>query len=210
MTAVICSSATGRHTELLDVAEPTLERYADRHGMAVHVERREAFDRPPSWRKILLLYRLLEDYETAVWVDADAMFVSFDRDILDTADLSRPLWMCFHRVDSLGHLLPNCGVLVAHRDDRLFDFFDEVWAQEQFIDHPWWEQAAVCHLLGYTVDPPGGFAHPGEETAWSDLVGRLGTEWNSMCHDPHPEPVIKHFTGRPFDERLAAMRAEAA
>lgn len=207
MTTALCSAAAGGHVKLLDLAEPTFEKYARQWGWDYH--RGEiGGDRPASWSKLDVIRALMADYETVVWVDADAMFVRYDRDILRDTDPARPLWMAMHRVRGLANALPNAGVLVAYKTPRLLEFFDEVYDQEQFIDHPWWEQAAMLHLLGYRIDPPGGYATPGIGTEWSPLVGFFGTEWNSMPHDPHPNPLIKHFSGMSFAARLETMRGE--
>ena len=197
MTAVLCSAATGDHTALLDIAARSFASYAEHHNFDLCTDPPgEWFTRPTSWFKILRLAGLLEDgYDTAVWVDADAMFVRFDRNIIEAAPPTRPLWMTLHRHPGADHPLPNCGVLVAHKSDRLYEFFDRVWEQTEYVEHPWWEQAAILQLLGWTIDPPGGLAHPGKDTEWTPLVGWLGTEWNSMTYDEHPTPYVKHYTG---------------
>ena len=208
MSVVLCSAAVGPHTQLLDLAEPTFARYAAEHGFDLHVERDFHIDRPPSWFKLKLIERLHFDYDTVIWVDADAMVVNPHRNILDAVHPGPSLWMTRHHVAGHVPLIPNAGVMVAQRDFVLHDFFRAAWDQEQFIDHPWWEQAAMLDLLGYHIEPPGGLASPGEPTRWTPLVGWLGTEWNSMPHDPHPDPVIRHFTAMSFLSRLEAMRSE--
>lgn len=214
MTVALCSAASGRHLELLDVAEPTFKRYAAEHGFDLIVDREpDSFGRPTSWHKINMLCDALGKvprYDTAIWVDADALFVRFDKNILDVTDRDRPLWMTMHKVGGADHPLPNCGVLVAHRHDDLLAFLGNAWRKKHFIDHPWWEQAAILELLGYSIDRPGGLAHPGEPTQWTRLVGFMGTQWNSMpLHDPHPEPMIVHFSGMGFDQRLEGMKEAA-
>lgn len=205
MNVVVCSGASGPHLELLDISAPTFSHYADRNRFDLHIDRNLGGERPPSWYKIPLLKELLADYDAAIWIDADAKVVAHHRNILDDADPSRPLWMVLHRAGDV--MLPNAGVMVAYSDPLLLDFFDAAWGQTQYVDHPWWEQAAMLHLLGYSIDRPGGLASPGPATRWTPLVGWLGTEWNSMPHDPHPHPYIRHFSGMPFLSRLEGMRA---
>lgn len=210
MTVALCTAASGPHTQLLDMAEPALLRYADRWGMTPVVVRNMQCDRPASWYKLLLISLMLgEEHETVVWVDADTLFVDFDRNILDPALPDRPLWMTLHKVPD-GRTVPNCGVLIVHQHPRIRDFLNTAWAQTQYVDHPWWEQAAILHLLGWEVERPGGLANPPtEDTEWTPLVGWLGTEWNSMpLHDPHPHPVIKHYSGMGMPARVDQMRAD--
>lgn len=196
---------------MLDIARPALERYAAAHRMDLHTpDIPDRFPRPASWFKVQLVDQLLWDgYETVVWVDADTLFVRFDRSIVDLSPRGHSLWMVKHRIEGRDYLLPNCGVLVAHRDPRLTAFLAEVWRQEQWVTHPWWEQAAILSLLGWNVEQPGGLASPGLSTDWSDLVGFLGVEWNSMRYDPHPDPVVKHYTGMGWAERVRMMREGA-
>lgn len=208
MTVALCSAAIGPHLQMLNLAEPTFARYADEHGFVLHIVRDFDLDRPASWYKLKLIERLHFDHETVIWVDADAMVVNPHRNILDAALPTHPLWMVRHHVAGHVPLIPNAGVIVAHRNFPLHDFFRAAWDMVQYVDHPWWEQAAMLDLLGYHIEPPGGLAYPHGDTEWTPLVGWLGTEWNSMGHDPHPDPVIKHFTPMSLTNRLEAMRAE--
>lgn len=203
-TTAICSAASGPCIEMLQVAEPSIRAYADRWGMDAHLNLDLVCGRPASWYKILMVARLLDSYETVVWVDADTLILRGGDNIVDHTNPMRPLWMVKHRHGDI--LLPNAGVLVAYRDPMLTVFFDLVWQQTQYIDHPWWEQAAILHLLGWKIEPPGGGAQPGARSRYSNLVGYLSTKWNSMVHDPHPHPAIRHYTMMP--DRAAAMRAD--
>ena len=78
---VVCTMAHGPHRELLEIARPTLARYADDNGYElVTIERPLAPARPPSWGKVVLLHELVQQYDLVLWVDADALFVDTTRD----------------------------------------------------------------------------------------------------------------------------------
>jgi hypothetical protein len=85
-------------------------------------------------------------------------------------------------------------------------FLRLVWDQDRYIDHVWWENAAILDLLGYRLSPCG----PERPSPHRRLVRFLGNEWNSIQEDPSPRPVIRHYPGRSRQERLARMRADLA
>lgn len=203
---VLCSLGAGTHGTLAQIATPSLQRFAARHGYDLELGDRPIDpERPVSWSKIPLIRRLLDAYDSVVWVDGDAV-VDSSRDIVDDTPDDRFLWMTMHHYD--GAEQPNAGVLVVHAGDEASRFLDEVWRSEHLIEHPWWEQAAILELLGYDVSVPGQ-AIMGTPTPWFERVGWLSTEWNSIVQDPHPNPRIRHYPGIPFDVRLATMTRDA-
>jgi len=204
---VLCSLGAGAHGTLSHLATPSLERFAARHGYDLEiVDRPIDRDRPAAWSKILLIRRLLDAYDTVVWVDGDAVIVDAGRDIVQDASDDRFLWLTMHHYE--GGEQPNTGVLVVHAGDEACRFLQAVWRCEHLIEHPWWEQAAILELLGYDVSVPGR-ATMGTPTPWFERVGWLGTEWNSILQDPHPTPRIRHYPGMPFDVRLTMMSRDA-
>ena len=203
---VICTMAHGPHRQLLEVTRPALERYGERHGYDVQVvESRLAPARPVSWGKIALLHSLVASYRVVCWVDADALVLDGAPDIRN--DLRGPpfLHLVEHRVQ--GERRPNAGVMVLRGGRLAARFLERVWDQHQFVQHMWWESAAVAHLLGYRVSPT---MRPARASAWRPLVGFLDRSWNSIPHDPSPQPHIVHFPGLPLPERRDALAAAAS
>jgi hypothetical protein len=69
-------------------------------------------------------------------------------------------------------------------------------------DHQWWENAAICRLLGYELDPVG----PGEPTPLlRDHTAFLDPRWNSIRDAPAPHPRIRHYPGYSLKVRTAFM-----
>jgi hypothetical protein len=205
MRKALCTIAHGPHRELLDLARPTLELYADEHGYDLHVvEHRLAPHRPPSWGKVLLLHQLVQAYDLVLWVDSDALFVDVTRDVADGLRPGRFLHLVAHR---FGHeRLFNCGVMVLRGGALSRRFLELVWNQHDLVQHEWWENAAVLRVLGYRLERP---VRPARLSPWRAGVGRLDRAWNSIPTDPSPAPVIAHFPGMTQSERLEAMRAAA-
>jgi hypothetical protein len=86
----------------------------------------------------------------------------------------------------------------------MLSVLDEMWKLTEYIDHCWWEQAAMLELLGF--DPrtrPVSLFAPTE--LW-DRTHWLETGWNVHVNDVYksPRPRFKHATMWP--DRAAVMR----
>jgi len=198
----VCTIAHGPHRELLQIARPTLEKYADGNGYElVAIEHRLAPDRPPSWGKVLLLHELVQQYDLVLWVDADALFVDPTRDVADEIQPFRFLHLVEHRIGD--ERVYNCGVMVLRGGALSRRFLEAVWNQHDLVHHEWWENAAVLRLLGFRLDHP---IRPERVSPWLAGVGRLDRAWNSIPDCPAPAPVIAHFPAMTHEARVDAMR----
>jgi hypothetical protein len=203
---VLCTAAYGRHVELFDVSGPALERYANAHGYELVVlHERLARGRPPAWDKVVLLHALVADSDLVVWIDCDALVLDGAPDIAGALEPDRFLHLVEHRSEH--GRIPNTGVVALRGGDRATRFLDRVWAQQRFVHHRWWENAAVNHLLGYRHLRG---VRPVVPSRWRGGVGVLDRAWNSIPDDPSPRPHIVHFPGAPIDERLQELQRYAA
>lgn len=200
MGRVLVSLGTGKQRKLLRLASVTFRRYARRHGYELDLHD-EAVDheRPPAWSKVALIRRLLDTHEIVLWLDADIVVVRGDRDIAAELPGDRFIAMVEHTVG--GKANPNTGVMVIRSGDEARRFFDEVWQKTGYLNHRWWEQAAVMDLLGY--DPETG--ERVRESDWHERIHWLGKEWNSIRDDPAPQPRIRHWPGFTVTRRFAEM-----
>lgn len=201
MSTVVCTMAHGPHIALLDVTGPALGRYAERFGYEfVEVRHRLDPSRPASWDKVVLLRALVREFDTVLWVDADAAVLDAAPAIEDALQPKRFMHVVEHRL--AGGRVPNAGVM-AFRGGRVSRaFLDRVWSSRRFVQHKWWENAAILHLLGYR-DRDG--LRPVVPSAWRMGLGVLDTAWNSIPADPSPRPYIVHVPGVPLDERLRVL-----
>jgi hypothetical protein len=206
----ICSLATGRHRELLAETAPTLAAYAQAHSWSLVLSSERLGDRPPSWTKITLIQQLLQDYEFVLWVDADAVVVDLERDILEEIDEQADIWFARHPQERNPEAtVLNAGIFLARSAEFTTNLLDAMWANEKFIDHNWWENAALLDLLGYDLEPPFTKLRPSE---WDSRIGELDLAWNSVpgyCESPRP--AINHHARSDHDNfglRLAAMSSD--
>ena len=203
---VLCTMAYGPHVQLFDITGPALERYARANGYELVVlEQRLAPGRPPAWDKVVLLHSLVAEHDLVVWIDCDALVLDAAPDIAGALAPGRFLHLVEHRSHS--GRVPNTGVLALRGGERSKQFLDAVWKQRRFVNDRWWENAAVNHLLGYRKLDRVRRVVP---SRWHNGVGRLDRAWNSIPDDPAPRPYIVHFPGLPLEERLHALRRDAA
>lgn len=202
---VICTIAIDRHVELLRISEPLMRAYAERHGYDLVVGRRSEYPRRPvSWSKVRMIRRLMGRYDLVVWIDVDTTILDPSRDIADELVPGADIYIVAHHFHD--QEIPNAGILMVRSTPAAARFLDLVWEQEGFVEHPWWENAAILHLLGYSLMPTNP---PAEPSPHRDLFRFIGTEWNSISLDPSPHPVIRHYAGATHEERLAGMAADA-
>lgn len=206
MRKVLCSIGAGPHEELLDISGETFALYAERHGYELAL-RRELLttERPPSWSRILLFQELFEEYDVVFWIDADAAIVDPTLDIADELEPRDLMGMVAHEYD--GQVIPNCGVWVLRNHRATRRFLDAVWAHTEYLDHHWWENAAVLEELGYQVEPRVEIVRPNR---MRERVRHVDRGWNSILADPAPHPRVHHYPGRSREYRLEHLTADLA
>lgn len=199
---MIVSMGLGPQERLLNIARRTVEPYARRHGYELNLRTRLADQpRPPSWMRVPILRELVERYELVVWLDADIVIVDGRDDIAAELDDDRFLYLAEHRKDD--SQMPNAGVMMLRGGEQAANFLDQLWAMDQYVDHQWWENAAICELLGYELDPP----RPGRQTPLLEHTKIISSRWNTIVGDGVRRARIRHFAGYKTRTRAALMMA---
>lgn len=201
MSRVIVSLGSGRQSRLLRIASRSFRRYASAHGYELELHT-EIVDptRPAPWSKIALLRRLAASHELVLWLDADLVVVDTSLDIASELEDGRFLYLVEHETQE--GRMPNSGVMLLRGGEETIAFLDEVYAQEDLIEHRWWENAAICRLLGYELDPVG----PGTPTPLlSEHTKLMSRRWNSIPDSPAADPRIRHYPGYSLKARAALM-----
>jgi hypothetical protein len=201
MRRVLCSLGVGPYEDLLAISSITFEAYAELHGYDLRLANElVAPERPPAWSKIALVRELLERYDEVLWVDADAIFLDISKDIADLVRRGKDLYLVEHVYDQdESWRSANTGVFLVRSTRWARKFLDRVWAAEQYVDHPWWENAAVLDLLGYELPPDLTPPRKVRRTRFDARVELIGLEWNSTAGASlAPRPLIRHH-GRASD-----------
>jgi hypothetical protein len=205
MSKAIASMGCGPQEVLLDLAARTFRPYADRYNYSLHLHRAPVdATRPVPWSKVPILRELLKEHEVVVWLDADLMILDGRRDLAAELAPGDLMAMVEHRTKE--GQMPNSGVWVLRGGDEAVALMDEIWAQEDLIEHRWWENAAICRLLGYSLDPVG----PAEPTVLTARTTWLDPRWNAIHDAPAPRPRIRHYPGYATRTRRAFMARDAA
>jgi hypothetical protein len=201
MRKAMVSLGSGPQSRLLALAARSFRPYAARHGyeLALHTEAPDTA-RPAPWAKVTLLRRLAREYDVLLWLDADLVIVDRSLDIACELEEGRFLYLVEHATGE--GRMPNSGVMLLRGGEQTIAFLDEVYAQEDLIHHRWWENAAICRLLGYGLDPVG----PGTPTALlTEHTKLISPRWNSIPDAPAPDPRIRHYPGYSLKVRGAFM-----
>jgi hypothetical protein len=209
VSKALCSIGAGPHEALLAVSEPTFRAYADRHGYDVITSTEVDRARPPAWAKVPLIRDALDRYDLVLWIDADAVIVDDREDIAAELRPDAQLGLVRHRRD--GELIPNTGVMLWRSGDFSRALLDRVWASKRYLNHPWWENAALLDALGYTV-PRFNRAdrllrRRLRATQPTPGVQFLSGHWNWSYLDRAENPRIIHCLGVPVEQRLRDMQA---
>jgi hypothetical protein len=202
----LATFGTGAASDLLALTLPTFREYADRHGYDVVLGEPAASARPASWGKIPLLRQLLQTYEFVLWVDADALILDSSVD-LETA-IPADAFQALAVPDCGVGVYPNCGVWALRSGDRAQAFLANVWAQQDVIDHVWWEQAAVMRLLGWSLVDLA----KARSSDWDDGTFTLEEVWNSIPMFPvgYAAAKIRHYAGWTYGRKRFDMQTDLA
>ena len=139
-----------------------------------------------------------------MWVDADTIFNRFDVNVLNevSGDESFYIHSHFHSVHQV--LIPNSGVFLVKNSKWSRDFLEQIWAQDDLVNHPWWENAALVKAMGQgkLIDGSENKSDPHV----SSHIGKLSEQWNCIPWQQTVEdPVIWHFPGSDRAYRQATM-----
>jgi hypothetical protein len=193
---LICSLASGKeHLEMLQLMAPTAAYYAQLHRMDCLLlplpGKRLDASRPPAWDKVVLIHHMLKQYETVMWIDADAIICNPEKDIRSVLDPGIPMHMVAHRIGR--RTIPNTGVWICRSMPKTFEMLHHIWTSTQYVDHRWWEQAALMQLIGHSPDSSTSPV----ETRYTPYVRFIDREWNSRYSDRAENPVIYHYCSKP-------------
>lgn len=186
-----------------------MERYAARHGMDYKCVNLHAEDAPPSWVKVPRIISALNSQhcDTVVWLDADVIVFRSDVNILD--DFGPSKWQGLVEHDTESGLVPNCGVWIV--TDEMLTTLEEIWlARSKYLNHCWWEQAAILEKMGYALDGGRPFSSRGEPTILFDRTEFLPARWNHHPHDAGRDPNAHFVHVTQYVYRAAACREFAS
>jgi hypothetical protein len=139
----IASFADDGYREIRDLTFPNKRQYARKHGYRCVLLDWLPSSRPAAWSKIIMLYNLMEFMGPGwiFWTDADSVFMNMEIRLEKMVDPTADL------VASADQNGINTGNFFIRSSEKCQRFLKAVWACEEFINHEYWEQAAMWHLM---------------------------------------------------------------
>jgi hypothetical protein len=127
----------------------SLSNWCQHHGYTF-IMSEEEFGRPPSWGKVKLIQRYIDNFDWLLVIDSDV--------IITNPKITVETIVRVHegeRFDILMTLMTSvlsCGVMLIKRSDWIKSFCDVWWDQEDLIHHKFWEQEAFKRLYHQNFD----------------------------------------------------------
>ena len=154
--------------------------YCDKHGYDFHPFT-ESLDesRPFSWSKVKAIQKVFDSSnpDWVFWIDGDACIMNFHTKLESIIDDEFDI---IFTVDA--HTI-NCGVFFIKNNEKTKRFLEEVYSREDFIGHPWWEQAAVLEIINHCATdlkikkvPQKTFNSYAGDEIWGDLKKEVPQE----------------------------------
>lgn len=196
--AIVTFAVGAEHERLLEIALPSFQEFARRHGYCLLTETPPAPDipRPPSWWKIPALQAALDDHDEALWLDCDTVII----DPRDDVEVDLLAWQAVVEHHTKDGRVPNLGVWLVRRP--MLAVLSRMWEMTRYLNHGWWEQAAMLELLGYADGRPVQLRAP---TGLYERTAFLDPGWNVHPWDANKSRErILHATMHP--DRAATMR----
>lgn len=141
--------------------------------------------RPASWSKLPALIENFSQNEWLMWIDADAMIMNHTIKIESIIDNDYDLILSD---DSNGI---NCGVFLCKTTYFMLEIFNKIYSKIEFINHPWWEQAALMDELEINK----------ELKSRTKIIGKK--QINCYIHDFVAGDFILHLPGMSDQTRQA-------
>lgn len=196
MNKILISGYRGdEYKQISSLTFPLMEKYATKYNIDSALLEFPDCGRAASWYKIPSIIKMLETYELILWLDSDIVIVNNSEDITSLSNDSNINYISYHNVGGNKH--PNCGVWMMKRD--MIPFLNTLWNMTQYINHFWWEQAALIELIGMEMDSNNNVSLKDPENKLFKKTTFIDNKWNYCWadNDKSQTPFFNHFAGTP-------------
>jgi hypothetical protein len=137
----IISGYTENIKEISDISYNSYVDYCLKNCIELERHQIKEIERGPSWYKVqFILNEFNKGHEWVMWVDADTLLVNKNFDINQLIDKNSEV-IISRDINGL-----NCGVMLWKKTTRTQEILKAIWDSLEFLNHPWWEQAAFIKL----------------------------------------------------------------
>ena len=190
MSKAMVTFGVGPHEALLEIAKPSFDAFAQRHGYDFYIADPGEMTRPAPWYKYPTLIALLQKYDDVLWIGADMVIVDGREDFID--DVPAEAWQAMVKHHTGDGEVPNTEFWLVRKP--MIEVLNTGWDLRHYLTHGWWEQAALLELMGYIVTSP--LTRLYKPTEVYDHTHFLDNSWNVHTWD-RPKPTyhrIQHAT----------------
>ena len=140
--AVITARFSRNRPEITEIIKANRKKYIEKHGYDFICETQQQDPRrPPEWEKILLIQKHLRDYNWLFWTDADSLIINTNIKLESLIDNN------FNLILTNDNTGINTGIFLVRGSSWSETFMRQTYAQEQFINDPIREEAAIRQLI---------------------------------------------------------------
>jgi len=218
----IITSFDENYNEIGKFTTATMSNYAKKYNFEFESIPMDVTGRPQSWNKINLIQNEIKknknDY--IMWIDADAFFSNEAENIASVLNEKFEIYLSSHycgvfkgsiyKNTILTTQRINCGVMIFKTSDFSSSFLQKVWDYEKYINHTWYEQAAIMDLVGLKADISGNLNDNIGNNYYLKKIKFLNKEWNSIpsfseISTESIRPSIIHLAGMSNVDRLGFL-----
>ena len=209
--------------EIGDKTSKTLKNYADKFNYTFEKINHMNIERPYAWNKIQILLNEIKnsDFDYILWIDADAYFNRYDIDIAEEIEENKDIYLVKHYCEvhkgshydntKLAILRINTGVLLMKCCLNNEEFLKKVWRKEEYINHDWWEQAAIMDIFGFKSELNGNLNDNKGNSLYLKSLKFMSNKWNSIPSNydlsmEKQNPCIIHLAGMTIKNRVDYLK----
>jgi hypothetical protein len=201
MKIKIISAYNEKMKALSDLSFRATEEFCEKHGFDCERYKIVEYDRPASWYKIKVILECLDqNYDFLLWIDADAIILNKNFNLKSLIKTDKN----FYISKDLNTL--NFGVFLARKNEFSKDLFEKIYSMTEYINHAWWEQAALIDL--YNLDYNN--IQSKTELVPQNTLNAYEYQYYGFdrSHDGQIDSnsFIAHFPALPLDSRLFLMK----
>jgi hypothetical protein len=201
MNCKIVSAFNEYHLKLHEVSKKSINYFCALSGVSCEFFRiPNDFERPPAWYKIKVILDAIKKYDGyIVWMDADSVIHNNDVSIESYLDKNK-----FYIVKDFNQI--NTGFFIVKSCKEIVDFFEKVWSLVEYIDHIWWEQAAIIHLYDNNYLKCQSFTKELDQDIFNSYPIAYYEKGEKAKGCISEKSFTCHFPSLPLDLRLSLMK----
>ena len=218
----IITSYDANFKKIGDITFKSISQYSKKFNLRFENLKMPSTGRPLSWNKIKLLQEEIKkgENEFIMWIDADAFFHKDAKNILHELDSNHEIFLVNHycsvhkgskfknTILTINRI--NCGMMIFKVSQFNLDFLEKVWNEEKYINHVWWEQAAIMDIIGLKAEITNNLNDNIGDDFYLKKIRFLSKEWNSIpsnneISNESVNPSIIHLAGINNFERIEIL-----